>query len=520
MNYKKSINLIGAIFIGLYIIIFYIIQRYEKIELESGIITELTYQYHISSIVLFLVFLVLLTIFISYKIEKRITSYSIENKRSREHLEAVNKFYSAIQDTNEMKEIGGLSLEFIVELFDAKSGLIYLANYKNMKLLLIDGYNIDIEKTQKIIDIYSGVAGEAFATKKIKKHIKKDVIYFAIPLISNNKTVGIVELKFSQNISSLKIDKIDKTILQIIAATLIKQLEHEKNKRYYNLIDKYVLLSSTNTDGDITYVSESFCKASGYEKKELLGQNHRILKDPLVKNILYKKMWETVSAGKSWEAELSSIKKDGSRYWANTKIIPRFDLYNNIIGYDAIRVDITDKKLVEQLSITDALTSLYNRRYFDKVFLQRINLAKRVEAILCFCMIDIDHFKQYNDTYGHQDGDETLKKVASSLQQTLNRDDDFVFRLGGEEFGLLYFTSKPQDAIDLANKTRTNIENLKIIHEKNSASAFVTVSMGVYIYDDEELTPDEIYKKTDKLLYKAKQNGRNTLITNEENKLK
>ncbi|MGB3750310.1 MAG: GGDEF domain-containing protein, partial [Arcobacteraceae bacterium] len=104
-----------------------------------------------------------------------------------------------------------------------------------------------------------------------------------------------------------------------------------------------------------------------------------------------------------------------------------------------------------------------------------------------------------------------LIKVAQALSHSLKREDDFIFRLGGEEFGMLYFIEHEKDAINIANQTKETIEQLQIIHEKNSASQYITVSIGLYLYDfsKKNITPNEIYLKTDKLLYKSKQNGRN-----------
>jgi len=156
------------------------------------------------------------------------------------------------------------------------------------------------------------------------------------------------------------------------------------------------------------------------------------------------------------------------------------------------------------------LTALYNRRHFDNIFPQQIALCKRKKDLLAFVLIDIDHFKQYNDIYGHQNGDITLKLVAQSLHNTMKRANDYVFRLGGEEFGLMYYAKGVDKALLTANKVRKNIENLKIEHTGNSASKFVTISSGLYIIKQDDISSiDEIYKKADEALYLSKQNGRN-----------
>jgi len=127
-------------------------------------------------------------------------------------------------------------------------------------------------------------------------------------------------------------------------------------------------------------------------------------------------------------------------------------------------------------------------------------------------MIDIDFFKQYNDTYGHQAGDTTLKKIAKVLKYAMQRVDDYAFRLGGEEFGLLYKVDDEKSALNVAQKVKDSVEELKIVHNNNSASQYVSISIGVYIIaKDEHASMDEVYAKCDAALYEAKHAGRNQI---------
>ncbi len=179
-------------------------------------------------------------------------------------------------------------------------------------------------------------------------------------------------------------------------------------------------------------------------------------------------------------------------------------------------IDNTIKRLhkiqanLEETIKIDSLTNIFNRRYFDTIFPQQIKISKRNNKYLALAMIDIDNFKSYNDTYGHQAGDEVLKSVAQSFKSSLKRPDDYVFRLGGEEFGVLYQLNKKENALVVANKICKNIERLKIAHSENSVSPFVTVSIGVHIVKPQDKHDcDDIYKIADDALYVAKQNGKN-----------
>jgi len=276
------------------------------------------------------------------------------------------------------------------------------------------------------------------------------------------------------------------------------------------LMSKYIIYFKTDLKGVIIEVSDAFCEISQYTRDELLDKSHNMISHQDMKESVFTNMLETIKSGKSWNSEVKNRKKDGSYYWLLSDISPEFDKDGNIFRYVTISQDITDKKEIEKTVITDGLTALYNRRYFDNIFPQQIALCKRKKELLAFVIIDIDYFKQYNDTYGHQAGDVALKLVAQSMHSTMKRPNDYVFRLGGEEFGLIYYIKDADEALLIANNVRQNIENLKIEHAKNSASEFVTISSGLYVIkEDDNSSIDEIYKKTDEVLYISKENGRN-----------
>jgi len=165
---------------------------------------------------------------------------------------------------------------------------------------------------------------------------------------------------------------------------------------------------------------------------------------------------------------------------------------------------------LETLSTTDAMTGLYNRRHFDKVFIDELNRAKRNNNRFIFAMIDVDHFKQFNDTYGHDNGDKVLINIANIMQKLTQRANEFAFRVGGEEFCIITSEINNNDATALIEKLRLAIVDSKIEHSGNSASNYVTASFGVvFIENIKDLTTEVIYKTADKALYKAKESGRN-----------
>ncbi len=185
------------------------------------------------------------------------------------------------------------------------------------------------------------------------------------------------------------------------------------------------------------------------------------------------------------------------------------------IQNDQTKLEVTTKKLkiankkLENVSYTDTLTTLHNRRYFNLLYDRELNRAKRDKSFITFMMLDIDFFKQYNDTYGHIEGDHALKSVAKVLKDTLKRPSDFVFRLGGEEFGVLLTGTNESDSARLAQEICDAIRAREIIHEKSGVNKFLTISIGlVCCIADDALDDELLISSADDMLYKAKENGR------------
>ena len=182
---------------------------------------------------------------------------------------------------------------------------------------------------------------------------------------------------------------------------------------------------------------------------------------------------------------------------------------HNALEVSAKKLKIANKKL-ENASYTDSLTSLYNRRYFNLVYEREIKRAKRNHSYITFMMLDIDYFKQYNDTYGHIKGDAVLKKVASVFQDILKRPSDYVFRLGGEEFGVLLTDTSETNSASVAQSICDAVRASQITHESSKIDKYITISIGVACcIADGALDEELLIAKADETLYKAKEGGRN-----------
>ena len=201
-----------------------------------------------------------------------------------------------------------------------------------------------------------------------------------------------------------------------------------------------------------------------------------------------------------------------------------FVMEDEIVGLVGIMLDVSDYKkaleeldeknrLLSELSITDSLTGLYNIRHFQNILEKKLNSLSRHQQKFSFAIIDIDFFKDYNDSFGHHEGDIALQKVAKTLRENFNRTNDYVFRVGGEEFAILFEVKEQKDAFLLVENIRRKIENLKIKASKKSNYEYLTISIGLgnLLSIKEKINSSIVYHEVDKLLYKSKDNQKNQI---------
>ena len=165
---------------------------------------------------------------------------------------------------------------------------------------------------------------------------------------------------------------------------------------------------------------------------------------------------------------------------------------------------------LRQLSITDSLTKLYNRHYFNEFMPKLLSLAKRKKQTLTFFILDVDSFKSYNDYYGHMAGDKALVAVADTVIRHIQRDDDFTFRFGGEEFGGVMLSDTPNETVAHVQQLCRLVEDLKIEHKTSPTSNYLTISVGIItVPHDQDLSIEQMYLLADQELYKVKNSGKN-----------
>jgi diguanylate cyclase (GGDEF)-like protein len=170
-------------------------------------------------------------------------------------------------------------------------------------------------------------------------------------------------------------------------------------------------------------------------------------------------------------------------------------------------------EVLKEMSYLDPLTNLPNRRYFDDLYEKEWEIATMNQTMISILYMDIDHFKFYNDSYGHQQGDMTLQLVAACLQKSIQKYHGTVARIGGEEFVALIPNIGPNQVNMIAEECRMKVRQLEIIHQNSSTSPFVTISIGVAsTVPDATISKRKLIRMADEALYYAKEDGRNQVV--------
>ncbi|MCU7916470.1 MAG: EAL domain-containing protein [Candidatus Thiodiazotropha sp. (ex Gloverina cf. vestifex)] len=262
--------------------------------------------------------------------------------------------------------------------------------------------------------------------------------------------------------------------------------------------------------GLITSVNPAFCEITGYSSSEVLGQHPEMLKSDRHPSEFFDELWGIIRETGSWRGEIWSQRENGEIYPAWVTISTVRDESGSVIHYVGVFSDITSIKQsqsqLEHLAHHDSLTNLPNRLLFEDRLQHAISQSKRQRRQLAVLFLDLDRFKNINDTLGHAMGDELLKEVAKRLQSIL-RDGDTAARLGGDEFTVLVESLEdPSQAAVVASKIQ---ENFKTPYKIAGRELHVTTSIGISIYPEDGLTVADLTKNADAAMYQAKEQGRN-----------
>lgn len=272
--------------------------------------------------------------------------------------------------------------------------------------------------------------------------------------------------------------------------------------------------------GCYVLVNDIFCIKQGLKRHDVIGKTAFDLFPKEIAEAETRQDKEVISSQKSIPFELNTTAADGTIQTFISDRFPIFSADKKLIGVGSLNTDITERKKMEAalraseqemrlLAATDSLTGARNRRSFFEIGNRELARSNRYNRPLSLLMIDIDHFKKFNDTYGHAAGDLVLKNFAVECIRTL-REQDTLGRLGGEEFGVVLPEIDLQTALGIAERLRQNLMGLES-HADGQVLKF-TVSIGVGECKSSDLTIDPALGLADEALYKAKQEGRNKVL--------
>jgi diguanylate cyclase (GGDEF)-like protein/PAS domain S-box-containing protein len=291
--------------------------------------------------------------------------------------------------------------------------------------------------------------------------------------------------------------------------------------------DGITISDNSNADQPLIFVNPAFERLTGYTSEEIINRNCRFLQNGDRDQTELQSVQQAIRDGEYCLATLRNYRKDGSMFWNELSISPIYDIAGSVTHFIGIQKDVTARVLIQQqlrdknqsleemrshlerLSVTDSLTGIYNRRFFDSQLDVQSRISRRNGQELTLMMVDVDHFKLFNDIYGHPAGDVALQRIAASLDQSFLRASDFIARYGGEEFVLLSTGMTHEQATYWAGMLCERVESLQIPHAASS-SGYLTISIGFAV---QVIAADEdagaLVSAADQALYTAKQNGRN-----------
>ena len=367
----------------------------------------------------------------------------------------------------------------------------------------INDYKLKVELTRNKLMVTAIAALRAYRDMLALENSSKEimVLYTALEAVKDNLE-GLIELRtleLEQEIEERK--QIEKT-LRLTQFSL----DRARDAIYF-----------VNANANFFYVNEATSKILGYTKEELLNMKiHNVYSDLNESN--WDRQWQELKEKKSFTYESVHVTKQGQD-------IP-VEITLNYLNFEqqeyncAIVRDISDRKQVEarlkqanqklhHIANMDGLTQIANRRNFDRYYESEWVRMMQSQQPLALIFCDVDYFKKYNDFYGHQAGDDCLKQIAKTIDNSLHRPGDLAARYGGEEFAIVLPDTDVGGAEIIAQNLQQNIRKLELFHAASEASPYVSLSMGISsIIPTPELPPSFLVSQVDIALYQAKKAGR------------
>ena len=394
---------------------------------------------------------------------------------------------------------------FIQGYSTAKYYLIGLLIYASLMALMIATFNTFLD--------YSTFTRHAFLAGSLI-----EIIFFTLILTSKYRSINLEKIRIQKELIAQKDVNKEHLELKIAKRTKEIELQNKKFETIYNTSQDGLAILDINTT-EFLEVNRAYVEKTGYSQEELLGKNcfDMIYHEDVEESKLA--IEKVRKQGVITDFEKRCIKKDGTLFHVSMSTTI---LDDNKTMLASVKDITKHKELIQslkesqaelkQLASTDPMTNLYNRRYFTEMAEAIFDVAKRNDTPTSTIILDIDNFKNVNDTYGHEVGDEVIISLAKTLQKE-SRKSDVVSRWGGEEFVILLANTNSDGALVISEKIRKAIEESVHILADNQKLNY-TVSIGVSeVNNKEDESIASSISRADKALYRAKENGRNRVCT-------
>lgn len=343
--------------------------------------------------------------------------------------------------------------------------------------------------------------------------------YAGVSLVTPNGihlgTLCVIDTE-ARRITSEQLSAI-KTLAYSVMAHLELRLSHKEIRKYVDELQLSATIFETASENIVVTdanncfitVNPAFTKTTGYTLEDVIGKSPKILKSGMQTPEFYSKMWKDLNRDGQWTGELCNKRKNGELYieWLSIKVIYNED--KTVKMYMATFSDITEKKQADEIiwkqANYDLLTNLPNRHLFSDCLKREMKIANRTKKLLAILFIDLDYFKEVNDTYGHEVGDVLLIEVAKRINNTI-RATDTVARMGGDEF--IAILSAVEDENDINKVAKLIIKKLSMPFDLNGINITISASIGISIYPKDSLLEKELLIYADKAMYNAKKDGK------------
>ena len=314
-----------------------------------------------------------------------------------------------------------------------------------------------------------------------------------------------------------------RSILKLATDITAEKQRAANHESMLSAISRSTAMVEFAMNGTILTANDIFAALMGYDVADLLGRHHReFLAPDVAESVAYQNFWNRLRSGEFVESEFSRISKSGAVVWLQASYNPICDASGRPLKVMKIATDITARMkqsaATARLALVDQLTGVSNRRGFDIALTDMLTDAGRKRAPLSLLMLDVDHFKHFNDTYGHQLGDSCLRVIAKAIEVGVRqRPGTLVSRYGGEEFAILLAGTSRTEAAIIAEGIREEIASLAIDHQGNPSWQAVTASIGTATLDPNRTeatsrAAERLVAAADEALYAAKDHGRNRVV--------